>query len=157
MENPGLFRVSRWLTLDESHWVSKSGAPCVMTDIWIGVSEAQITVDPIYEISTHNWFAEAWIAFPIYFITLYLLSTCHYTKGPSPYGKSKRTNHQTESSGGVHGLDGSDANSKNLPPGKLSSSFPVSKVLWTRGGPPRVVPLNPTHSIRNSRIDSVCN
>lgn len=153
--NPGFFRVPQWITLIES--LSKPRAPCITTILWIVVSEAQITVDSEYGVSTQHWLAKAWIAFPEYFLTLHLHSTFHYTRGPSPYGKSKRINHQTESSFGTHGLDRSDSNSKPSPPGKLSSSLLVSKVLWTAGGPPRVVPLHPTHSIRNSSIDSVFN
>lgn len=121
-------RVLQGPLVTHSVWESlrKSRTPYIMTVILRGDSESHVIVASDYGMSTHNWLASICTSFPIHFITLHLLFTPHYTKGPSyRVQKDKPPN---RSSVGAHGLDRNDPNSKQGLLGNSSSSFLVSKV-----------------------------
>lgn len=107
--------------------LSKSRTPYIMTVILRGDSESQVIVASDYGMSTHNWLASICTSFPIHFITLHLLFTPHYAKGPSFY-QVQKDKPPNRSSVGAHGLDGNNPNSKQGLLGNSSSSFLVSKV-----------------------------
>lgn len=121
-------RVLQGPLVTHSVWESlrKSRTPYIMTVILRGDSESHVIVASDYGMPTHNWLASICTSFPIHFITLHLLFTPHYTKGPSyRVQKDKPPN---RSSVGAHGLDRNDPNSKQGLLGNPSSSFLVSKV-----------------------------
>lgn len=134
-QGPGSCLFFLWKTLGSSGSpgdslclrVTKSRTLYIMTVILRGDSESQVIVASDYGMSTHNWLASICTSFPIHFITLHLLFTPHYAKGPSFY-QVQKDKPPNRSSVGAHGLDGNNLNSKQGLLGNSSSSFLVSKV-----------------------------
>lgn len=136
-QGPGSCMFFLWKTLGSSgppvtHTVweslSKSRTPRIMTVTLRGDSESQVIVDSVYGLSTHNWLASVCTSFPIHFITLHLLFTPHYTKGPSPY-QIQKDKPPIRKLCWYSWLRWKRFQQQPGSPGKLSSSFLVSKVL----------------------------
>lgn len=111
--------------------LSKPRTPYIMTVILRGDSESQVIVASDYGMSTHNWLASICTSFPIHFITLHLLFTPHYAKGPSFYQvqKDKPPNRKLC---GCSWLRWKQSQQQAGSPGKLQFTFPSfqSSIDW---------------------------